>query len=172
MVADQEGWKTQSVATPAQFLPGLMVYRFAHGMYYANAELLSTEVTKLAQEAQPPLVWFCLDAAAVDDVDYTAAADTLRHLYSMLQQKGIRLVFAGVFPDVKAELAASGIIDLLQRDSFYDNPAEVVKDYKEKIGFESGYGKVKENFHHFVFPPSSFFLLPLPFSNIPLVVLS
>ena len=86
MVADQEGWKTQPVATQAQFLPGLMVYRFTHGMYYANAELLSAEVTKLAQEAQPPLVWFCLDAAAVDDVDYTAAA-TLRQLYDFIARK-------------------------------------------------------------------------------------
>ncbi len=105
IVADQEGWKIQPVATQAQLLPGLMVYRFTHGMYYANAELLSAEVTRLAQEAQPPLAWFCLEASAVDDIDYTAA-DTLRHLYSMLQQKGIRLVFAGVSPDVKAELAA------------------------------------------------------------------
>ena len=59
----------------------------------------------------------------MDDIDYTAA-DTLRHLYSMLQQKGIRLVFAGVSPDVKAELGRSGLIDLLDRDSFYDNLGE------------------------------------------------
>ena len=140
IVADQEGLKIQAVETKDQILPGLMIYRFTHGMYYANAERLSKEVTLLTQEAQPPLAWFCIEASPVDDIDYTAA-DTLRHLYSMLRQKGIRLVFAGVLPDVKAELAASGIIDLLQRDSFYDNPAEVVKDYKEKIGSESGYGK-------------------------------
>ena len=68
------GWKAQPVATHGQFLPGLLVYRFAHGMYYANAEVLSEEVTWLVLGAKPPLNWFCIDAAAVDDVDYSAAA--------------------------------------------------------------------------------------------------
>ena len=136
MVADREGWKTQSVATPAQFLPGLMVYRFAHGMYYANAELLSTEVTKLAQEAQPPLVWFCLDAAAVDDVDYTAAA-MLRQLYEFLKDRDIRLVFSEVSPSVRAELERSGITDLVGRDAFYASATEVIRDYGQKTGAKS-----------------------------------
>jgi hypothetical protein len=41
---------------------------------YANAELLSEEVSRLVKEAKPPLVWLCISAAAVDDIDYTAAA--------------------------------------------------------------------------------------------------
>jgi SulP family sulfate permease len=131
IISDQEGWKIQPLATQGQLLPGLMIYRFTHGMYYANAERLSEEVTRLALEAQPPLAWFCIEASAVDDIDYTAA-DTVRHLYSVLQQKGIRLIFAEVSFGVKTQLARSGIIDLLQRDSFYDNLDEVVKDYKQK----------------------------------------
>ena len=133
MVADQEGWKAKPVATPAQFLPGLMVYRFTHGMYYANAELLSAEVIKLAQEAQPRLVWFCLDAAAVDDIDYTAAA-TLRQLYTFLQEKGIRLVFSEVAPLVREELSRSGIIDLVGQEAIYASVIAVIRDYRQKTG--------------------------------------
>jgi MFS superfamily sulfate permease-like transporter len=140
IVTDQEGWKIKPLATQGQLLPGLMVYRFTHGMYYANAQRLSEEVTRLAEEAQLPLAWFCIEASAVDDIDYTAA-ETLRNLYSMLHQKGIRLVFALVSPGVMAELGRSGIIDLLNRDSFYNNLGEVVKDYEQKIGTVSGYGK-------------------------------
>ena len=51
----------------------------------------------MAKEARPPLVWFCLDAAAVDDIDYSAA-ETLRHLYDFLKEHGIRLVFSEVVP--------------------------------------------------------------------------
>ena len=52
------GVKTQPVATQGQFLPGLLIYRFTHGMYYANTEVLSEEVTKLATggQAAPGLV--------------------------------------------------------------------------------------------------------------------
>jgi SulP family sulfate permease len=42
--------------------------------------------------ADPKLEWFCLDAAAIDDVDYSAAAK-LRSTYGILKDKGIRLVF-------------------------------------------------------------------------------
>ena len=58
--AQQEGWKILPVASQVQFLPGLMGYRFTHSMYYANSQQLAKEVTKLAREAKPPLVWFCI----------------------------------------------------------------------------------------------------------------
>ena len=47
----------------------------------ANAQQLTEETTQLAATADPPLRWFCIDASAVDDVDYTAA-ETIRSLSS------------------------------------------------------------------------------------------
>src|SRR5208337_1640144 len=124
-----EGWKSAPVATQGQLLPGLLVYRFTHGMYYANAEQLSEEVTRLASEANPPLVWFCIDASAVDDIDYTAAA-TLRSLYAMLQGQGIRLIFYAVSDEVYAQLECSGITDLVGQDAFYATIGAVISAYK------------------------------------------
>jgi len=129
VAAPPEGWKSAPVATQGQLLPGLLVYRFTHGMYYANAEQLSEEVTRLAREANPPLVWFCIDASAVDDIDYTAAA-TLRSLYAMLQEQGIRLIFYAVSDEVYAQLERSGIADLVGRDAFYAAIGAVISAYK------------------------------------------
>jgi len=128
--AKEEGWKVQPVATQAQFLPGLMGYRFTHSMYYANSQQLAKEVTRLAREAEPPLVWFCIVADAVDDIDYTAAA-TLRSLYGFLKKQGIRLVFSDFSDHVYAQLKRSGIIDLLGQDAFYARGVSVVRAYKE-----------------------------------------
>ena len=128
-----EGWQIQPVATQARLLPGLMVYRFTHGMYYANARLLAEEVTRLTRDAQPPLVWFCIDAAAVDDIDYTAAA-TLRSLHSLLNDQGTRLAFSEVSDHVYAQLECSGITDLLGEDAFYATVASVVRHYEETQG--------------------------------------
>lgn len=122
------GWKTRPVDTQSQLLPGLLVYRFTHGMYYANAELLSEEVTRLTQEPKPPLDWFCIDAAGVDDVDFTAAA-TLRNLHGLLREKNIRLVFSEVAPEVYAQLERSGITGLVGRDAFYATGIEMFKSY-------------------------------------------
>ncbi len=47
-----EGWKAEPVRTQAQMLPGLLIYRFSHGMYYANTQLLSEEVGRLVQDGE------------------------------------------------------------------------------------------------------------------------
>ena len=133
VAAPPVGVKTQPVSTQAQFLPGLLIYRFTHGMYYANTQVLSEQVTKLATEAKPPLAWFCIDAAAVDDVDFSAAA-VLRTLYGLLHEHGIRLVFSEVSPGVYAQLKNSGLTDLVGRDAFYESAGAVVNAYRQKSG--------------------------------------
>ena len=133
VVAQPEGWKTEPVATQGQLLPGLLAYRFNHSMYYANARQLSEEVSRLAKEAKPPLVWFCIGAGAVDDIDYTAAA-TLRSLYTLLLEQGIRLVFFEVSDEVYAQLERSGITGLVGKDAFYASGAAVFSAYKATQG--------------------------------------
>jgi high affinity sulfate transporter 1 len=130
------GWKIQPVATQSQLLPGLLYYQFTHGLYYANAGVLAEEVTQLAQAATPPLVWFCIDATAIDDVDFTAAA-TVRTLYGILRENNSKLVFSGVSPEVYAQLERSGIPDLLGRDAFYATGNEMVRAYRQQRGSAS-----------------------------------
>ena len=96
------GWQPKPVATAAQAAPGLVIYRFTHSLYYANCQQLSDEVSFLANTAEPPLRWLCLDASAVDDVDYSAA-ETLRSVHARLKARGIRLVVAEVMEDLKTK---------------------------------------------------------------------
>jgi SulP family sulfate permease len=130
VAAQPEGWKTLPVHTQAQMLPGLLVYRFSHGMYYANAALLSEQVAKLVKEATPPLAWFCIDAAAVDDIDFSAA-ETLRVLYAALKEHGVRLIFSEVADEVYEQLERSGIIELVGQDAFYATGGEMMRAYKK-----------------------------------------
>jgi len=80
--ATPNGWQRLPVSKPAQAAPGLLLYRFTHGMYYANAGCLFQQVLDLMQGAQPPLKWFGIEASGVDDVDYSAA-ETLRSAYKI-----------------------------------------------------------------------------------------
>ncbi|MGD9083421.1 MAG: SulP family inorganic anion transporter, partial [Desulfobacterales bacterium] len=70
--AESGAWRAQPVATKAQAVPGLLIYRFTHSMYYANSQQLSEEILDLVNSAEPPLRWFCLDAAAVGSTCQTA----------------------------------------------------------------------------------------------------
>jgi MFS superfamily sulfate permease-like transporter len=108
-----------------------MAYRFSHSMYYANAEQFSEQVLELVNGADPKIEWFCIDAVAIDDVDYSAAAK-LRSTYGILKDKGIRLVFAVVGDDVRAELDRFGITDLVGKDAFYATGDDLLNAYHQR----------------------------------------
>jgi high affinity sulfate transporter 1 len=128
-------WHAQPVATRAQALPGLLIYRFTHSMYYANAPQLSEEVIDLVKHAQPPLRWFCIDASAVDDVDYSAA-ETLRTLFALLEEQRIRLVVTQVLEDV-SERSRYDFLQLFGEHAFYDTLGQVVQAYQQQSSEKS-----------------------------------
>jgi SulP family sulfate permease len=117
------------VSRHAQVIPGLIIYRFQHSLYFANAEHFSQEVRELVTSAQPPLSWFCIDAIAMDDIDFTAAA-TLRSTYKLLKDKDIRLVLAEVEDDVRRELDRSELTDLIGKDALFETLDDVETAYR------------------------------------------
>jgi MFS superfamily sulfate permease-like transporter len=120
------------VSSHAQVIPGLMIYRFHHSMYYANAEHFSQEVLELVDSAQPPLSWFCIDATAVDDIDFSAAA-TLRETHRLLKEKGVRLVLTEVEEEIRRELDRSELTDLIGKDAFFETLSDVEAAYSAAI---------------------------------------
>jgi sulfate permease, SulP family len=140
VTTDDGRWSTRPVASLGQIVPGLVVYRFTHSMYYANSQLLSEQVLDLINGAQPPPSWFCIDAAAVDDVDFSAA-ETLRVIAGILKERGIRLVFALLSDDVRAELDRSGLTKLIGENAYYAALGDVVNAYrKENAQIANGAG--------------------------------
>ena len=130
MQGESGAWHPRPVNTGDEALPGLIIYRFTHSIYYANSQQLSDEVTMLADTAQPPVQWFCLDASAIDDVDFTAA-ETLGSIFQELKKRGIRLVVALAMRDVP-DKGLYGLRDLLGETAYYDSLGEVLKDYQRE----------------------------------------
>jgi high affinity sulfate transporter 1 len=123
--------RAHPVASKVEAEPGLMIYRFTHSIYYANAQLFTQEVTDLVNNAEPPLRWFCMDASAVDDVDYSAA-ESLRSVFRMLKDKGVRLVVAQVMEDVAQE-SRYDLRELFGEDAFYDSLDDVIQAYRQQL---------------------------------------
>jgi SulP family sulfate permease len=118
------------VSQAAQAAPGLILYRFNHSMYYANAELLATQIQDLLRTGPDPVSWLCIDMIAVDDVDFTAAV-SLHRASSNLKAQGVRLVFADVNDHVRRELDRSGITDLVGPDAYYESYDQVLDAYRK-----------------------------------------
>lgn len=101
--------RLQPVDRWGEYAPGLLIYRFSHSMYYANAEVLSREAAALVAAAAPQLRWFVIDLDAVDDIDYTAG-ETLQSLRRQLSSQGASLRFLRASAAVQALLLRYGIV--------------------------------------------------------------
>jgi len=123
-------WNANPVSSRAQAAAGLSIYRFTHSMYYANAQQMSEEVLDLVRHAQPPLRWLCIDASAVDDVDYSAA-ETLRSLIGSLDEMGVRLVVAQLMEDVK-QRCPNELLQLFGTNAAYETLGEVIQAYEHQ----------------------------------------
>ncbi len=123
------------LATGAQLLPGLAVYRFSHSIYFANAGRLSEELLALVEGSDPPLEWVCVDASAIGDIDVTGA-DTLQEIHGQLSKRDVRLVMCSVGDDVRAELANYGTLDILGIDAIFETVADASAAFSARINSE------------------------------------
>jgi high affinity sulfate transporter 1 len=127
--SDDGGWRSKPITAPNQFDPGLVIYRFSHSLYYANTQRLSDEVAAIVDQSDPPLHWFCIEASAVDDIDFTAGY-TLRSIHDQLKPQNIKLVFLLVEPNVRKELDRYGVTDLVGPEAYFESGTDLVKAFK------------------------------------------
>jgi len=121
-------WRSMPVTPGVRTADGLLVYRFGSGLYFANASRLVADLTTITAEGQR-VRWFCLDAAAIGDIDYTAAA-VLTLLVQRLQKAGTRVVLSNVVGPVRVELDRYGITALVGADGIFDTSGEVLAAYE------------------------------------------
>jgi sulfate permease, SulP family len=107
--------------------PGLVVYRFGAGIWYANAQRLSDELLELAGGASPPR-WIVLDATSIDDIDFTGGK-TLGELVAELRQLGVALAVAGALDPVRNELERYGIAAAIGKDRIFDTVQDAVEAF-------------------------------------------
>jgi sulfate permease, SulP family len=128
VVDGEHGWRPVPVSAPVEATPGLLIYRSNHSLYYANTEQFSEGILDLVNGADPPVSWLCVDAAAMDDVDWSGGT-TIRQSFDQLKERGVRLVFAEVADNVRAELDGYEVTKLVGEDAFYRSIAAMMAAY-------------------------------------------
>jgi sulfate permease, SulP family len=120
-------WRQVPVRPGARTVEGLAVYRFGAGLYYANAVHLVNDITAIAAQGSP-LQWLVLDAAAIGDIDYTAAT-VLTRAIEHLHKRGIHVAFSSVLDPVREQLDRYGISATLGPAAYYDTPGEALEAF-------------------------------------------
>jgi sulfate permease, SulP family len=120
-------WRSDPVAAGARTVPGLVVYRFGSGLYFANASRFAEDVTTLT--SGEPVRWLCLDAAAIGDVDVTAGA-VLDQVRARLERAGTRLVLSNLTDSVAHELDRYGVLSALGPDAIFGTSGEALEAFR------------------------------------------
>ena len=127
MVRNPEGrWHSIPVAPNMQAAPGVVVYRFAADLYYANANRLNEEVLSVVDESSGPLHYLILDAASMFDVDYTGA-ETILQVLGELDERDVRLLIAQATSALRAQLDRLGITDAIGTDAYFATLSEAIE---------------------------------------------
>jgi MFS superfamily sulfate permease-like transporter len=126
LVKDQSGeWRSTPVVPDAVTEPGLVIYRFGAPLFYANANRFSEEIRSLVKHAPAPLRWVVVDGGPITHVDYTAAR-TVRQLQEDLTRLGVRLAFAHVGWDLRADLDRHHLTEAIGPAQLFDTLREAL----------------------------------------------
>ncbi len=126
---DEGGLTTAPAATGTPLEPGLVVYRFGVGLFYANAARFTEEAIALVDVPEPPR-WLVLLADAIDDVDYTGGK-TIAELADQLKQRGVVLAIAGARKAAAPELELFGVTERIGQEHIFGSLEEAIAAFKE-----------------------------------------
>jgi MFS superfamily sulfate permease-like transporter len=127
-----EGYHDVHMHPEAQYLPGLVIYRFDAPLFFANAKTFRDEVRRFAR-ADPPPIWIVIAAEPVTDVD-TTASDVLEELDSSLNAQGIALVFAGMKDPVRQKIERYGLARKIEARHFFPTIGAAVAAFRDETG--------------------------------------
>jgi len=121
---DDRGHRTALPATTGTLTePGLIIYRFAVGLFFANAAGFAAQVRSLVDGASG-LRWFALLADGMDDVDFTGGR-TVAEVATEIQERGVTFVIVHLAEPVRQEFDRYGVTELIGPERYYDTLDEV-----------------------------------------------
>ena len=127
---DAKGEPTYRAAEPGlQSQPGLIVFRYAAELFYANANRFADDVEALVQEAPDPVTWVVLDCSGIDDVDYSAGI-ALNHLVDYVHARGAHFAVARADTRLLATLEVMGTMDKFGHDHVFGNLTDAFAAYR------------------------------------------
>ncbi len=120
-----------STGTVIQAAPGLVIYRFGAGLYYANATRFTEEALAILDEADPKVEWFCLSGASIGDVDYSGA-QAISQVAAQIKERGATFVICELEPEVAGVPARYGFAP--EVTAVYPFIEDVIEAYNKRGG--------------------------------------
>src|SRR6056300_145722 len=124
----------------------VLFFRFDGQLYFGNKDYFKAELTQAVESHGSDLKGIVLSVVATNYIDSTAA-HMLRQLFSQLEEKGIKVTISGPIGPIRDILKRSEIVDLIGKQSFFDNAHDAflfikgdenkIDEYSRRIALES-----------------------------------
>jgi sulfate permease, SulP family len=121
-------WRLEEAEPGRMIEPGLIMYWFGGGLFYANAAFFTAQVRCLVNESQSPVRWFVVDGSAITSLDFSAGR-AIAELHQDLAQRGVVLVLARVEPEPRSDLDRLGLTALIGRDLIFPSRHQCLQAY-------------------------------------------
>jgi sulfate permease, SulP family len=129
---DTDHWRIEDPAPGRLAEPGMVMFWFGAGLFYANAPFFAEQVRKLIEHPPSPVRWLVVDARAVTELDYSAGR-ALAELHHDLSKAGIVLVMIVAQVRHRDSLKRLGLVDLLGADRIFESRYDCVQAYREEM---------------------------------------
>jgi MFS superfamily sulfate permease-like transporter len=127
-----EHWRLDDPVPGKLAEPGMLMFWFGAGLFYANASFFAEQVRTLVDLQPSPLRWLVLDARAITDLDYSAG-EALSELHQDLSKAGVILALIVVPERHQGYLERTGMVELIGRNRIFESRYECVQAYRAEV---------------------------------------
>lgn len=106
-------WVYRPIKEGSAITSGIYMYHFAASIYYANADIIPEEISKLKN-----LKTLLFDCSAISDIDYTGG-QVLRELFERLKSENVQIGLVQVAPNVLIQLEKYDILTLIGNEHVF-----------------------------------------------------
>ena len=104
----------------ASTVPGMAIYLIQGSVLFFNTDYVQSRILSAAGALAADTRWFIIDAAAIAQIDSTAAA-MLEDVRAELRRRGIRLGIAELHAEAHEMLRRAGVLDRIGSDMVFDS---------------------------------------------------
>jgi sulfate permease, SulP family len=129
---EMEHWRLEDPIPGMMAEPGMVIFWFGAGLFYANASFFAEQVHKLIDRAASRPRWLVLDARAITELDYSAGR-VLTELHEDLSKAGVVLALIVVQVTHQGYLERMGLVDLIGRNRIFESRYDCIHAYRAEM---------------------------------------
>jgi sulfate permease, SulP family len=113
-------------------LPGLLIIRPDQGLFFANADTLRNEITKLVDDSQPPARFILLDLEMSNQLD-VPSVDMLAELNKELEHREVELWLSRLHGPVRDALERSDVLKEIGPENIHSRSLESIIEFLTRV---------------------------------------